>query len=1271
MDSRFHILDQQGTSQTTKVLESLDPSSVEIEGRSVDDLLQFVRKISPLVNYYGPDNETVEGWGFFFRKTDIVIISHMANVDLDKLSANYKIAIDLIRHVTPEEIDPQILVLFHDELIRSVNMVKSWYDDLSDEDYADTLSQILMNVMKVEFPSYVASLNEIYAKVPKTDIEELQWPDGPPYTTEGKALEVINISRPDGCAILMSAIHDKLYHEISTIRQVAVQQMEMYSHKFGKVRPDLALLLSFLRLNDLVRDELNRLPTRHLEFYYRTVLNQKEADFEHGEAHLWIESKRGFTDVHVPAGTPFRAGKDKNGQKILYDSQQELVLSSAKIAAISTLFSSRNSKVLPCGALNMITNLYSREMTVEELELPTRWAITGEDQYGKSTRNRTMADSLQGFAISSAELLLGQGLRSIELQFEFTDKDLQTWKRKGEELADASEKKTINQLLEWAFDITVTGESGLMKVDRAVTMATDKGFQISFEIPSMSEALIGFDPEIHGNRIQSSLPTVFVTYNRDSAILVYSLLENLQFNRIWINTRVAGMEKLDLYNSEGIVAIDKPYPVFGSLPKAGDYFGFGVRELYAKNLRWLELTLEWQSLPEEGFLEYFKDYNPPEDLSYLFGLEEIKGRVWRDSRAEPSTGPLFVETKQETSAYDHSNKLRFQFIKGSEFLDLPNQTASDDEEAELVEQYRLKLECPKLAFGHADYANVLANKMLEAAKSRKKDAELTVNPPWTPKLERATLSYESSHAIVEAAPTQTNHPGNANVFQLHAFGYKSILIGNKLTEAIVPTMEFESALHIGFDGLKPGSVLNLYFELSDGNASTKLGQATTIHWSFLKENDWKPIRENMVISDSTRNLTQSGIIQLHIPKEIDLTHTILENGLAWLRLSTLSNSHLLSKCLGIYVNGIMCQWSGTEGQVLDKTPVAAGAIAKCDISIEGLGAINQPFAGKIHGVKEDVEQFRTRVASQLRHKGRASTHWDVEHLILNEFPFVNKVKCFNADRKSEFFNPGTIDIVVVPDIVGYSVSNRWRPKFSATILSDIRDFVSAVSSPFVKVNVRNPFYERIRVACKVKFTNPALSSQYVKRLSDEIDDFLIPWVSDSEEEEQIGISVFKSDLLGFVENRNYVDFVTSFSVFKTADKDGHYELEDSARSEEPSAVSGSDETNEDYTDSPDAEVESDDGKVSSNDDENQDVPPSEDADESHNSELDADDHTHHDINPGEEISPLYPWSILTSGGAHQIEPIDDTIYSPAEPRGIGNMEIQTDFITIEVEKICH
>jgi hypothetical protein len=188
------------------------------------------------------------------------------------------------------------------------------------------------------------------------------------------------------------------------------------------------------------------------------------------------------------------------------------------------------------------------------------------------------------------------------------------------------------------------------------------------------------------------------------------------------------------------------------------------------------------------------------------------------------------------------------------------------------------------------------------------------------------------------------------------------------------------------------------------------------------------------------------------------------------------------------------------------------------------------------------------VSERLRHKQRAIACWDYERLVLQHYPQIHKVKCINhtgfiindkinTQKYSELLT-GHIMVVIIPDLMDSVNANILRPYTSVGLLIEIQQYLSALTSPFVRLHVTNPQFEEIQFDFEVSFYPNYDVVFYTNLLSNEIEQFLTPWAFQTVRDIEFGGTIEKSVVLNFIEERSYVDFVTCFKMNHIIKRDG-------------------------------------------------------------------------------------------------------------------------------------
>ncbi len=106
-------------------------------------------------------------------------------------------------------------------------------------------------------------------------------------------------------------------------------------------RPHFALLLTFVELLGHARDHLNGFTRRHLDYYYRELLQMALEAPVADRAAVVFGLRPGVTEVRLPAGTELSAGKDAEGVERIYRTEREFVVNRAQVAQLRSVFVDR------------------------------------------------------------------------------------------------------------------------------------------------------------------------------------------------------------------------------------------------------------------------------------------------------------------------------------------------------------------------------------------------------------------------------------------------------------------------------------------------------------------------------------------------------------------------------------------------------------------------------------------------------------------------------------------------------------------------------------------------------------------------------------------------------------------------------------------------------------------------------------------------------------------------------------------------------------------
>jgi len=366
--------------------------------------------------------------------------------------------------------------------------------------------------------------------------------------------------------------------------------------------------------------------------------------------------------------------------------------------------------------------------------------------------------------------------------------------------------------------------------------------------------------------------------------------------------------------------------------------------------------------------------------------------------------------------------------------------------------------------------------------------------------------------------------------------------------------EQQGNLYIGISDLVPPQNLSLLFKFADGTAYDNDSTPPKINWSYLVNNEWFHLPPDHIITDGTYGFQTTGIILFDFPADATNNNTILTTGLYWLCASIEKYADRVPKLIDVIAQANQASFFDQQNDPVHyNNPLPEKTISKPIIKIPEVKSILQPFESFDGKHTEQPKEFYQRVSERLRHKGRAIAPSDYEHLVLEEFPSVYKVKvlshtdpeclCRYEDVKTSKHKddcccpqiaPGHVLVIAISNLRNKNAIDPLKPRTGRRTLIKIEEFLKKRVSPFVHVHVKNPKFEEVKVAFNVKFYTGVDKGFYLKKLNDDIVHYLTPWAYDSNIEVSFGNKIYGSKIIDFIEGLDYVDYITCFRMIHIA-----------------------------------------------------------------------------------------------------------------------------------------
>ncbi|WP_296702004.1 hypothetical protein [Algoriphagus sp.] len=1128
-------LTREGVDRLTRKLLALPPTFAKVDDRSMADMILFAKKYSSYLKYKDLNNEDKGTWEPLMKMDISVVLAVLLALDLIQLSDYIKLLRKKTKLAITSEDDSEAGLQFKflfDLIYSLASIIDEQCHLLSGEpEYQKNIQSIISTKLNTPFSrlsnfrteqlSLISTSNQTDPSAPIITIDSnspLSLKFFSP-TTQGLNITVPGSSTSEKISHIIN--HNIFNNQItvflgglSSILFDAKDLLENSLNSYSQHEPHYGLFLSFLKLFNAAQESLNNYSKRHLDFYYKDVLRLKNKKPIPDQVHLTFELQKHIQQHQLKKGTLLKGGKDINGKEMSYSLSEDVVFNQAVVNEIKA-FQIHNKNLLAFPVVN------SADGKGEKFEGDDKSWFAFGDKKSEPTNEA-------GFAIASNLLFLKEGERTISITVQFTNP-----------LKSKSPFSIIGYQKIIPFEINLTGEKDwiIKNVDAKYT-EKQKNLVFEFSLGVEEPPILPYLEKTHKKNIKTALPLLMANFDQENSNMWYADLMNNPIASIKLAVDVIGVKDLALSSDGGSIDASKPFKPFGDFPKLNAGFYIGSKEIFQKKLDSLKVNFP---------------ISDPITCQYLHGNSWDSYPITKDSQAylvqKNSDGNLLKTSTMDfgantfLQATSFEGFLRFRLNTSTYSLDsymsdvnkaLDNVKINSQQGSAIVNvraakstppPSELTAEIGPLEMGIKDISDINAIKGLST---------VTGNSVPVPK-ELISESFSIDYSASETIPTEglnTKH----TFFHLTPFGYYKPISNENLS--LIPRFDQKGELLIGISKSELPVTINILFLLAEGS-SNPLKNEETVYWSYLdSKEEWQDFESNKVI-DGTINLTRTGIVTLSFPKEAGKSHTALTTDLIWLRVSVSDNMDAVCKIIDIKAQAALAELVQVESENIEfRSVLPAGTISKLVRSDSAIKTINQPADSVGGRERESDENQYQRVSERLRHKDRAVTMWDFEHLILEEFPSIYQVKCLNhtgfyeKNGEQVFCEnyPGNITVICIPDLKNKTNINPLTPYTPIGTLTDIDLFLDKIKNPFSTLHVVNPKFEEVQLEFEVHFHDHMDEVFYRNLLDMEIEKFLCPWAWDNNQKINFGGKITKSTLINFVEERPYVDFLSCFKL---------------------------------------------------------------------------------------------------------------------------------------------
>lgn len=1209
--------------------KSLIPADNLIDGRSELDLLSFMSNFSELINFYDQNNNVNGNWKPFLLKDPTFLQAYIGKTRFNEFFLPYSMArknlIQLFPSNTKKNNPPPVIncndtnthfflnQLFN-QTIRAFNRMAEWtyFMQIGSEKY--DLKEYLIHQINSKYNQTIWALlglrtvllNEIDAYTFVREnfyvngyANEKLWFTGKDVSPYSQILNLTNYDeneqRQKESNTLTSSnfsellnTTDQVFNFFKTVITHGVKQYQK-SALIKSNYPDTTLLRVFLQLLQIHQEQLNGISKKHLEFYYKNILEQNLQLAKPDSAYLFLQLAKKGQVFKLPASTLFNAGLDATKNPILFDNPTSVNINPGQIQGAFTICQEKNSST----SVGNSTLYINQVSTPTALQKGIDGSIVSWDTFGSASCKTAKPTSL-GIAFASPMLYLPEGNRIITLTLQFkqelTENDI--W---------------LIQNATYALSGTTNWQNVKPSFSQGSTALPLNEYKVTLTLTPDNTSVLPFT--INPDGYESQWPLLKLTFNAIPDFAQPPVLTNLI-----INVVVTGLSSLQLSSDYGTLNPKKPFTPFGPTPNCNSSFFIGSNEVFSKPIDYLRLNLNWDNLPPD-FLAYYQFYNdylavPPDSFppsnSTLVTTTTKKGiltSIWNFiSRGNKSTPSVTTPPTTTTPSGPYNNcafRAHFSVLQQytwndctvygentispaslkpppDPFLFIPDNSItpiapvptiptinftyyvpdhyakvqfSPDPTLQLVPLkfsnnnssgfLKMSLSSPSVGFGADIYANVISYIAMQNALNvvvNKKVSNLPVNVPFTPKLSAITAEYSATQSYTtdfskNDYPLQCFHYTPFAAYLVHDNTKEVETYANNVGQPVTGMRQIQHGVNL-FSPLKYNGIL--YLEIADLVACESVNLyfdlAQTLGNPSNTQLEFYVLASSQwelltVLSDTTNNLNCSGLIQLAIPSTLTNKNLKMPGQNYWLSVATTGDIHTYAQTCFLNINAVLTQRTGANFLTNSTAPRLAA------------GAISktQSPLPPISTITQPLASFGGKAAEDsLLMNERISKRIKTKDRAITSCDYFSLIRENFSDvyyTKVHYeAKTGNTNIYIVNKYQNYTLPNAFTPATSPCEKENISSFLKSRVSGFTQIQV----YDFVLNYIQFKVTiclSPGFELEGVQAtVSQSLKLFLSPWIKTNQKQISIDEGINVSQIAAFISNLSGVAGVSEVQI---------------------------------------------------------------------------------------------------------------------------------------------
>lgn len=491
--SKISIHQGMGTTQEERFLMALKPDYFLVDERKEIDFIAFAQKMATHIKFYNDSNVEDGNWSNFFKWESTAILVQLYLWDIQKLQEQYKITKIEIKTSGVNTVQKQILASYFE----SINTQFLAFNEKIKYLDSDILAKEALLGTSLYFVQKIKDLND-------------------KITASTNPIALVSNSNFDKTV-------QQLYGLILSWKQIAQESIAFQLENYSKHKPHFALYLSFLKLLGIAQTQLNEFTKRHLDFYYKDILQIQPAKARPDYVHLVLESTFEKA-ILVPKNSIFPAGKNALGKNKFYASTADQAINDGRLHSFLSQYKTSTSSwnqsdFIKSNAQNKSFNVFSDAASMVET----------------------------GLLIASPLFFLSGGSRMIFIKI-------------NDETLDLSHYRFF-----------ITGEKKEIEINATYYFSN----YIYLEIPASEKKIIAHNPEIHKTiKLKTNYPVLKIIASEGA--------KQIELSQIDLYIYVSGLKNFLLATNIGLVDTSSSFKPFGEFPRNGNSLLVGCNEFFIK-----------------------------------------------------------------------------------------------------------------------------------------------------------------------------------------------------------------------------------------------------------------------------------------------------------------------------------------------------------------------------------------------------------------------------------------------------------------------------------------------------------------------------------------------------------------------------------------------------------------------------------------------------------------------------------------------------------------